>query len=130
MKLLWGPDLHMNTVHVKDVVRAIWHVTDKTETIGQSYNLVDEGDSTQGTISSIISEIFNINHDYWGVTLSTLAKVIIYFQQNFHLFFYFIFSFFYSYFIFVFIILIFISSIFLNVFFFIFCIYCLLKLNI
>lgn len=75
MKLLWGPDLHMNTVHVKDVARAIWHVADKTATIGQVYNLVDEGNSTQGKISAIISEIFNINHDYWGVALSTLAKV-------------------------------------------------------
>ncbi|XP_033226607.1 uncharacterized protein LOC117179076 isoform X2 [Belonocnema kinseyi] len=74
MKLLWGPELHMNTVHVKDVARAIWHVADKTEAIGQIYNLLDESGSTQGTISAIISEIFNINHDYWGNALSTLAK--------------------------------------------------------
>jgi len=75
MKLLWGPDLHMNTVHVRDVVRAMWHVANRPETIGQTYNLVDEGDSTQGSISAIVSELFNINHDYWGTTLSTLAKV-------------------------------------------------------
>lgn len=75
MKLLWGPDLHMNTVHVRDVVRAIWHVANRSETIGQTYNLVDEGDSTQGSISAIVSELFNINHDYWGTALSTLAKV-------------------------------------------------------
>ncbi|CAB0039865.1 unnamed protein product [Trichogramma brassicae] len=53
MKLLWGPDLKMNTVHVRDLARAIW----------------------LGTISSIISELFNINHDYMGVTLSFLAKM-------------------------------------------------------
>lgn len=75
MKLLWGPDLHMNTVHVRDVARAIWHVVNRPETMGQTYNLVDEGDSTQGSISAIVSELFNINHDYWGTTLSTLAKV-------------------------------------------------------
>lgn len=75
MKLLWGPDLHMNTVHVRDVARAIWHVANRPETIGQTYNVVDEGDSTQGSISAIVSELFNINHDYWGTTLSTLAKV-------------------------------------------------------
>lgn len=74
MKLLWGPDLHMNTIHVRDVARAIWHVANRPETIGQTYNLVDEGDSTQGSISAIVSELFNINHDYWGTTLSTLAK--------------------------------------------------------
>ncbi|KAL0104797.1 hypothetical protein PUN28_016440 [Cardiocondyla obscurior] len=74
MKLLWGPDLHMNTVHVKDVARAIWHVTSRPETIGQTYNLVDEGDSTQGSISAIVSELFNINHDYWGMVMSSVVK--------------------------------------------------------
>lgn len=75
MKLLWGPELHMNTVHVRDVARAIWHVANRPETVNQTYNLVDEGDSTQGSISAIVSELFNINHDYWGTALSTLAKV-------------------------------------------------------
>lgn len=75
MKLLWGPELHMNTVHVRDVARAMWHVAIRQDTLNQTYNLVDEGDSTQGSISSIISEIFNINHDYWGTAMSTLAKV-------------------------------------------------------
>ncbi|KAG7213438.1 hypothetical protein KM043_002716 [Ampulex compressa] len=74
MKLLWGPELHMNTVHVRDVAAAVWHVLNKPETVGQTYNIVDEGDSTQGSISAIVSELFNINHDYWGTTLSTLAK--------------------------------------------------------
>lgn len=75
MKLLWGPDLHMNTVHVRDVARAIWHIVNRPETTGQTYNVVDDGDSTQGSISAIVSELFNINHDYWGTALSTLAKV-------------------------------------------------------
>lgn len=75
MKLLWGPDLRMNTVHVRDMARAIWHVANRSDTIGQIYNVVDEGNSTQGSISAIVSELFNINHDYWGTTLSTLAKV-------------------------------------------------------
>lgn len=75
MKLLWGPDLHMNTVHVRDVARAIWHVVNSPDTIGKTYNVVDEDDSTQGSISAIVSELFNINHDYWGTALSTLAKV-------------------------------------------------------
>ncbi|KAF7414596.1 hypothetical protein HZH68_003085 [Vespula germanica] len=74
MKLLWGPDLRMNTVHVRDMARAIWHVANRSDTIGQIYNVVDEGNSTQGSISAIVSELFNINHDYWGTTLSTLAK--------------------------------------------------------
>ena len=75
MKLLWGPELRMNTVHVRDVARAIWCVATRSETVGQIYNLVDEGNSTQGSISAIVSELFNINHDYWGSTLSSIAKV-------------------------------------------------------
>lgn len=75
MKLLWGPELRMNTVHVRDVARAVWHVATKPETVGQIYNIVDEGNSTQGSISAIVSELFNINHDYWGTALSSIAKV-------------------------------------------------------
>ncbi|KAK0087143.1 hypothetical protein PV325_001656 [Microctonus aethiopoides] len=74
MKLLWSPGLHMNTVHVKDVARAMWFVANRTDTIGQIYNIVDDSDSTQGSISAMVSELFNINHDYWGTALSTLAK--------------------------------------------------------
>ena len=65
----------MNTVHVRDVARAMWHVATRADTIGQIYNVVDDGDSTQGSISATVSELFNINHDYWGTALSTLAKV-------------------------------------------------------
>ncbi|XP_014208922.1 uncharacterized protein LOC106639690 isoform X2 [Copidosoma floridanum] len=75
MKLLWGPELRMNTVHVRDVARAMWHVTTRQDTVGQTYNIVDEGNSTQGSISAIISELFNINHDYYGSALSLLAKM-------------------------------------------------------
>lgn len=65
----------MNTVHVRDVARAMWHVATRPDAVGQIYNVVDEGDSTQGSISAAVSELFNINHDYWGTALSTLAKV-------------------------------------------------------
>ncbi|KAG8042340.1 hypothetical protein G9C98_004974 [Cotesia typhae] len=75
MKLLWGRNLHMNTVHIIDVARALWHVATRDDTISQVYNVVDEDDSTQGSISAMVSELFNINHDYWGITLSKLAKM-------------------------------------------------------
>lgn len=35
MKLLWNCDLKTNTVHVQDVCRAIWFVSQRTDTIGQ-----------------------------------------------------------------------------------------------
>jgi hypothetical protein len=75
MKLMWTAGLKINTVHVTDLCRAIIFLADKNEAKGQIYNVVDKGDTTQGKITEIISGIFNINHDYWGTTLSTLAKV-------------------------------------------------------
>ena len=46
MKLLWNRDLKMNTVHVLDVARAIWHLYyhGKTKEI---YNLADKSDTSK-----------------------------------------------------------------------------------
>ncbi len=54
MKLLWTKDLKINTVHVSDVVRALWAVTASKEEGGlrkapwaniEIYNLADKGDT-------------------------------------------------------------------------------------
>lgn len=47
MKLLWTKDLKMNTVHVRDVVRALWHLKDAGPP-GEIYNLVDKGETSEG----------------------------------------------------------------------------------
>ncbi|XP_034235426.1 uncharacterized protein LOC117641845 [Thrips palmi] len=75
MKLLWTADLHLNTIHVKDLCRAIWMVATRDDTKGKTFNVVDDGDTTQGLISNLISEIFGINHDYYGHALSMMCKV-------------------------------------------------------
>ena len=46
MKLLWTKDLKMNTVHVRDVVRALWHLKDAGPP-GEVYNLVDKGETSE-----------------------------------------------------------------------------------
>ena len=46
MKLLWSKDLHMNTVHVIDVVKAAWHVAELPDPSGTVYNLADKGGSS------------------------------------------------------------------------------------
>ena len=46
MKLLWTKDLRMNTVHVRDVVRALWHLRDAGPP-GEVYNLVDKGETSE-----------------------------------------------------------------------------------
>ena len=46
MKLLWTKDLKMNTVHVRDVVRALWHLRDAGPP-NQVYNLGDKGETSK-----------------------------------------------------------------------------------
>uniref|UniRef100_A0A2A4ITD5 NAD-dependent epimerase/dehydratase domain-containing protein n=1 Tax=Heliothis virescens TaxID=7102 RepID=A0A2A4ITD5_HELVI len=74
MKLLWTADLKMNTVHVRDVCRAIWCLGTRPDTNRAVYNVVDEADSTQGSLAELVADIFKINHDYYGTAISTLAK--------------------------------------------------------
>ncbi|GFN83291.1 Dtdp-glucose 4,6-dehydratase [Plakobranchus ocellatus] len=74
MQMLWTKDLHMSTVHVEDVVRALWHLC-LHGSRGQVYNLADKGSTTQGLVSSLVSELFNINYDFLGSVMSNLARV-------------------------------------------------------
>ena len=74
MKLLWSKDLQMNTVHVKDVARAIWFLFEKGES-GEIYNLSDKSESTQGSISDLVCQIFNISYDFFGSVISNMAKL-------------------------------------------------------
>lgn len=73
MKLLWDKNLYINTVHVTDAARAVVWLCQR-EKVHQIYNLVDENNTTQGYITELVSDIFNINHDYWGNKLSNIAK--------------------------------------------------------
>ncbi|KAL5019592.1 hypothetical protein ScPMuIL_002484 [Solemya velum] len=74
MKMLWTKDLKMNTVHVDDLCRALWHLCLNGHR-GQIYNVVDKGDTTQGLVSELVSDIFNIQFDFVGSVFSNLAKV-------------------------------------------------------
>ncbi|XP_047026096.1 uncharacterized protein LOC124634531 [Helicoverpa zea] len=74
MKLLWTADLKMNTVHVRDVCRAIWCLGTRPDANRAVFNVVDEADSTQGSLAELVADIFKINHDYYGTAISTLAK--------------------------------------------------------
>jgi len=74
MEFLWGKDLRINTVHVRDVVRALWHVAQKAP-LGGVYNLADSGDTSQGDINDILEKLFGIKTGFHGVIVSNLAKV-------------------------------------------------------
>ena len=45
LQLLWTDKLCLNTVHVDDVARALWHLA-QHGALGQIYNLVDKSDSS------------------------------------------------------------------------------------
>ena len=54
MQLLWSKGLAMNVVHIKDVCRAVWLLTEKGES-GNVFNLADKGSTTQGSLCEVRS---------------------------------------------------------------------------
>ncbi|KAI8617184.1 hypothetical protein BC830DRAFT_1254846 [Chytriomyces sp. MP71] len=84
MKLLWTKDLKINTVHVSDVVRAMWGVTVLENDGGmrkaliekpELYNLCDKSESDQGSINEVIQSIFGIETGFQGTIISQFAKL-------------------------------------------------------
>jgi nucleoside-diphosphate-sugar epimerase len=85
MKLLWTKDLKINTVHVNDVVRAMWQVaaskeehggrTSPVKAGGEVYNLADKGETDQGVVNGFIEAIFGITTGFQGTMISQFAKL-------------------------------------------------------
>jgi len=74
MKLLWSGDMKVNTVHVEDVARAIWHVLINAEK-GAIYNLADSGNTSQKTLNLIFEKIFKIKTGFHGNLISKAAAL-------------------------------------------------------
>lgn len=74
MKFLWDEKLKINTVHVRDVVKALWHLSQKG-TVGSIYNLADKGETDQGSFNEILVKIFGIETGFMGSIVSNLAKM-------------------------------------------------------
>lgn len=75
MKLLWDEAVKLSTVHVVDVAVAMWELARNPVAINQIYNVVDDSQSTQGSVTNILADIFKIKVDYLGAFLSNIAKV-------------------------------------------------------
>ena len=86
MKWLWTKDLRTNTAHIHDVSRALWDIAawyDKgkagwdNSSMGKvpTFNVVDKGATTQGTLASIIGDIFKIETSFQGQLLSSFASL-------------------------------------------------------
>lgn len=86
MKWLWTKELRTNTVHISDICRALWAVAEwyvhgkknwDQKAYGSTpiFNIVDNGSTSQGTMSKHIGEIFKIETGFQGQLISTFAKM-------------------------------------------------------
>lgn len=72
MELLWDKGLRLNTVHVRDVVKALFLIATKGAD-KETFNLADSSDTDQGTINKFIATLFGIKTDFMGSLKSSLA---------------------------------------------------------
>ncbi|KZM27223.1 catalytic [Ascochyta rabiei] len=81
MRWLWKEDLRTNTVHVDDVVRALWTAAEwyvrqpSPKKPAPIYNIVDHGDTTQGAVAKIMHDVFNIETGFHGTLISAFARL-------------------------------------------------------
>jgi len=75
MEFLWDKDLACNTVHVRDVVTALWHLANNGKP-GTIYNLADENATTQGSICPILESMFGIKTGFMGNMKSKMATAL------------------------------------------------------
>jgi nucleoside-diphosphate-sugar epimerase len=65
MEYLWDKDLKINTVHIRDVCTALWHLTNHGDP-GSVFNLTDSNETDQGSIASHLEAIFGIKSSFMG----------------------------------------------------------------
>ncbi|KAK3334960.1 hypothetical protein B0H65DRAFT_512602 [Neurospora tetraspora] len=86
MKWLWNKHLCTNTVHIHDVTRALWQVAEwhsagkakwDSAKMGPTptFNVVDKGHTTQGTMADLIGDVFGIKTGFQGTIISQFAKI-------------------------------------------------------
>lgn len=75
VRILWKGSTSCNTIHVEDICRAIWHLLKSPEAVGETYNLVDSGQTKQNMIAEMVSSLFGVKHEFLGSVLSSLCKV-------------------------------------------------------
>jgi len=71
MKVLWGKDLRINTLHITDLCNSVLHLKDQAGV----FNLVDDNDTTQEKLNRLLKEIFGIKYSYFSKTLTSLASL-------------------------------------------------------
>jgi len=75
METLYTKNLQLNTVHVRDVAKALWFLTGKGDN-GSVWNLVDHGETDQGKINSMLAEIYGIDTGFLNSVAMLAAKAL------------------------------------------------------
>jgi len=75
MEFLWDKDLKLNTVHVQDVVAALWFLSQSGKH-GSVYNLADQSDSSQGSVCGLLEGLFGIKTGFLGTMASKMATSV------------------------------------------------------
>ncbi len=78
MKFLWDAAMKINTVHVEDVARGIWHLATASPRIvpaGSIWNLCDKNDTDQGKLNDLLGHLFGIRTGFHGPLISNVARL-------------------------------------------------------
>lgn len=79
MKWLWDRDLRTNTVHVEDCANACWQAAEwyskTTPRATAVFNIVDQGNTSQGTLADILASVFSIPMKFEGGIVSKMAML-------------------------------------------------------
>jgi len=75
MEMLYSKHLQLNTVHVRDVVKAIWFLTAKGD-CGSVWNLVDTAETDQGKVNGLLEEVFGIKTGFLNSVAMLAAKAL------------------------------------------------------
>lgn len=75
MELLWDKSLRLCTVHIDDVVSALFLITTKAQN-KEIFNLVDSSDTDQGSMNKFVSQLFGIKTDFMGTIKSGIATTV------------------------------------------------------
>jgi len=71
----WFEKTKINTVHVRDVARALWHLA-SNGTAGQVFNLADKNNTDQVKLNVIIEKLFGIKTGHLGTIKSEAIKLL------------------------------------------------------
>jgi len=75
MTSLYNSGLRFNTVHVKDVAKAIWFLCENGSS-GEVFNLADSGDTDQGTVNKILEELYGIRTNFLNAIKMSAASAM------------------------------------------------------